>query len=169
MWTMENARKIWSTQCGDEASDERIIGGSAEEEPGEHLSSFTSKIEFTGCLRKSTAEGDYFNSYNQELQTSSSSKTRQVMQLMQVSEGCPTDSKGCDDCFEKASLPNISEEEKRKILHFVIIGGGPTGVEFGAELHVFLIEDMVKLYPAIEEFLKIRIIQQGEHILNMFS
>ncbi|VAH57083.1 unnamed protein product [Triticum turgidum subsp. durum] len=89
------------------------------------------------------------------------------MQLMQVSGGCPKDSEGCDDCFEKASLPNISEEEKRKILHFVIIGGGPTGVEFGAELHVFLIEDMVKLYPAIGEFLKIRIIQQGEHILNM--
>ncbi|XBI64042.1 hypothetical protein VPH35_044309 [Triticum aestivum] len=65
MWTMENARKIWSTQCGDEASDERIIGGSAEEEHGEHLSSFTSKIEFTGSLRKSTTEGECFNSYNQ--------------------------------------------------------------------------------------------------------
>lgn len=71
------------------------------------------------------------------------------------------------DCFEKASLPNISEEEKRKILHFVIIGGGPTGVEFAAEMHDFLVEDLVKLYPAIQDFVKITIIQSGEHILNM--
>jgi NADH:ubiquinone reductase (non-electrogenic) len=71
------------------------------------------------------------------------------------------------DCFEKASLPNISEEEKRKNLHFVVIGGGPTGVEFAAELHDFLVEDLVKLYPAIQEFVKITIIQSGEHILNM--
>ncbi|CAN6193413.1 unnamed protein product [Urochloa humidicola] len=73
------------------------------------------------------------------------------------------------DCFEKASLPNISEEEKRKTLHFVVIGGGPTGVEFAAELHDFLVEDLVKLYPAIQEFVKITIIQSGEHILNMFD
>ncbi|CAM0909514.1 unnamed protein product [Alopecurus aequalis] len=73
------------------------------------------------------------------------------------------------DCFEKASLPNISEEEKRKILHFVIIGGGPTGVEFAAELHDFLVEDLVKLYPAAQDFVKITIIQSGEHILNTFD
>lgn len=73
------------------------------------------------------------------------------------------------DCFEKASIPNISEEDKRKILHFVIIGGGPTGVEFAAELHDFLVEDLVKLYPAIEQFVKITIIQSGEHILNTFD
>ncbi|KAF8658766.1 hypothetical protein HU200_059252 [Digitaria exilis] len=73
------------------------------------------------------------------------------------------------DCFEKASLPNISEEERRKALHFVVIGGGPTGVEFAAELHDFLVEDLVKLYPAIQNFVKITIVQSGEHILNMFD
>lgn len=71
------------------------------------------------------------------------------------------------DCFEKASLPNISEEEKRKILHFVVIGGGPTGVEFAAEMHDFLVEDLVKLYPAIQDLVKITIIQSAEHILTM--
>lgn len=71
------------------------------------------------------------------------------------------------DCFEKASLPTISDEEKKKILHFVVIGGGPTGVEFAAEMHDFLVEDLVKLYPAIQDFVKITIIQSGEHILNM--
>ncbi|KAL0353157.1 UNVERIFIED_CONTAM: External alternative NAD(P)H-ubiquinone oxidoreductase B2, mitochondrial [Sesamum angustifolium] len=32
------------------------------------------------------------------------------------------------DCFERASLPNLSEEEREKILHFVVVGGGPTGL-----------------------------------------
>lgn len=77
--------------------------------------------------------------------------------------------KGVIDCFEKASLPNISEEEKRKILHFVVIGGGPTGVEFAAEMHDFLVEDLVKLYPAIQDLVKITIIQSAEHILTMFD
>lgn len=51
------------------------------------------------------------------------------------------------DCFKKSSLPNISEEEKRKHLHFVVVGGGPTGVDFTAELHDFVKEDISKLYP----------------------
>ncbi|KAL9682568.1 hypothetical protein QQ045_014369 [Rhodiola kirilowii] len=36
------------------------------------------------------------------------------------------------DCFENAILPGLSEEERRTSLHFVIVGGGPTGVEFAA-------------------------------------
>jgi NADH:ubiquinone reductase (non-electrogenic) len=38
------------------------------------------------------------------------------------------------DCFELASLPSLSSAQKQSILHFVIIGGGPTGVELAAEL-----------------------------------
>ncbi|KAF7028116.1 hypothetical protein CFC21_040078 [Triticum aestivum] len=71
--------------------------------------------------------------------------------FLKVVEDAQKIRKSVIDCFEKASLPNLSEEEKRKILHFVIIGGGPTGVEFAVELHDFLVEDLVKLYPAIEE------------------
>ncbi|XP_044981921.1 uncharacterized protein LOC123448937 isoform X2 [Hordeum vulgare subsp. vulgare] len=50
------------------ASHEQTIGGFAEEEHGEHPSSFTTKIEFTGSQKKSTTEGECFNSYNQRLQ-----------------------------------------------------------------------------------------------------
>ncbi|KAF3958778.1 hypothetical protein CMV_016350 [Castanea mollissima] len=48
------------------------------------------------------------------------------------------------DAFEGASLPSISEEEKKRILHFVVVGGGPTGVEFAAELHDYVYDDLVK-------------------------
>lgn len=70
------------------------------------------------------------------------------------------------DCFEKAVLPSLSEEERRANLHFVIVGGGPTGVEFAAELHDFLEEDLFKLYPGVKEFVQITVIQSGDHILN---
>ena len=40
--------------------------------------------------------------------------------------------------FELATQPNLSEEEMKRLLHFVIVGGGPTGVEFGAEFYDFL-------------------------------
>lgn len=70
------------------------------------------------------------------------------------------------DCFEQAALPDLSEEEKRKNLHFVVVGGGPTGVEFAAELHDYIVEDLVKLYPGVKELVKITVIQSGDHILN---
>ncbi|PKU81748.1 NAD(P)H dehydrogenase B3, mitochondrial [Dendrobium catenatum] len=71
------------------------------------------------------------------------------------------------NCFEKASLPNLSEEERKKNLHFVVIGGGPTGVEFAAELHDFVQEDLSKLYPNALELVKISLIEAGEHILTI--
>ncbi|KAG8386911.1 hypothetical protein BUALT_Bualt03G0198100 [Buddleja alternifolia] len=73
------------------------------------------------------------------------------------------------DCFERAGLPSVSEEERKKILHFVVVGGGPTGVEFAAELHDFVIEDLAKLYPTLKEHVKITLLEAGDHILNMFD
>ncbi|KAK8613372.1 hypothetical protein V6N13_101134 [Hibiscus sabdariffa] len=73
------------------------------------------------------------------------------------------------NCFEKAVLPGLSEEERRINLHFVIVGGGPTGVEFAAELHDFVKEDLVNLYPTVKDLVKITVIQSGDHILNMFD
>lgn len=70
------------------------------------------------------------------------------------------------DCFEKAILPSLTEEEQRTNLHFVIVGGGPTGVEFAAELHDYVQEDLIKLYPTVKDMVKITLIQSGDHILN---
>ncbi|KAG6484424.1 external alternative NAD(P)H-ubiquinone oxidoreductase B3, mitochondrial-like [Zingiber officinale] len=73
------------------------------------------------------------------------------------------------NCFERACLPGLSDEEKRNNLHFVIVGGGPTGVEFAAELHDFVTEDLAKLYPTVKDLVKISVIEAGEHILTMFD
>ena len=31
------------------------------------------------------------------------------------------------ECFERAALPETSEEEAKRLLSFIIVGGGPTG------------------------------------------
>lgn len=71
------------------------------------------------------------------------------------------------DCFERASLPNLSDEERKKMLHFVVVGGGPTGVEFAAELHDYVNEDLLKLYPKVKDAVKITLLEATDHILNM--
>lgn len=45
---------------------------------------------------------------------------------------------------EKAALPSTTPEERERLLSFVVCGGGPTGVEFAAELYDWMNEDLVK-------------------------
>lgn len=71
------------------------------------------------------------------------------------------------NCFEMASLPSVCEDEKRRILHFVVVGGGPAGVEFAAELHDFAVEDLAGIYPSVKDLVKITLLEAGDHILNM--
>lgn len=42
--------------------------------------------------------------------------------------------------FELATQHVVELEERRRLLHFVVVGGGPTGVEFSAEFYDFLNE-----------------------------
>ncbi|MFS7900719.1 putative NADH:ubiquinone reductase (non-electrogenic) [Helianthus anomalus] len=76
------------------------------------------------------------------------------------------------DCFEKAILSVLTKEERRISLHFVIVGGGPTGVESATELHVFVHEDIVELYQLVVDLVRVTLIQSiqsGDHILNMYK
>ncbi|CAM6012519.1 unnamed protein product [Sphagnum balticum] len=73
------------------------------------------------------------------------------------------------NCFESASLPHLSTEDRRKLLSFVIVGGGPTGVEFAAELHDLIHDDLLNLYPHLHNDVKITVVQSGDHILNTYD
>ncbi|KAF8758716.1 Pyridine nucleotide-disulfide oxidoreductase [Rhizoctonia solani] len=77
--------------------------------------------------------------------------------------------------FEKAALPTTSPAERDKLLHFAIVGGGATGVEFAAELHDLLHDDLPELYPTqgtrsmVEEHARITIYDVAPRILGMFD
>jgi len=73
------------------------------------------------------------------------------------------------DCFENASIPNLTDDEKRNFLRFFVCGGGPTGVEFAAELHDFIEEDVAKKYPELTDFIEVILIEAGNKLLNSFD
>ncbi|KAI9250930.1 pyridine nucleotide-disulfide oxidoreductase-domain-containing protein [Phascolomyces articulosus] len=71
---------------------------------------------------------------------------------------------------ERAALPTTSPEERKRLLSIVICGGGPTGVEFAAEVYDWMNEDLVKWFPKIlREDISVTIIQSRDHILNTFD
>lgn len=73
------------------------------------------------------------------------------------------------ECFEKAALPQTTQEEREKLLSFVIVGGGPTGVEVAAELHDVMSEDLARLYPELMPSVSIRLIDNADHVLTAYD
>lgn len=73
------------------------------------------------------------------------------------------------DCFETASLPTTSPALAKSLLNFAVVGGGPTGVEFAAELFDLCNEDLKRLYPTLIPFVKISIYDVAPKILPMFD
>ncbi|KAG5647435.1 hypothetical protein DXG03_009365 [Asterophora parasitica] len=73
------------------------------------------------------------------------------------------------ECFEQANQPTVPDVEKRKLLNFCIVGGGPTGVEFAAELHDLLHSDIAKHYPALARLAKINLYDVAPQILGSFD
>ncbi|KAK9768102.1 NADH:ubiquinone oxidoreductase [Basidiobolus ranarum] len=73
------------------------------------------------------------------------------------------------DCIETAAFGQQPEDEKNRLLHMVVVGGGPTGVEYAAELHDFLTDDLAVWYPDIAGRVKITLIEAMPNVLPSFS
>ncbi|RKF65462.1 External alternative NADH-ubiquinone oxidoreductase B1, mitochondrial [Golovinomyces cichoracearum] len=72
--------------------------------------------------------------------------------------------------LEYACLPTTSDDERKRLLSFVICGGGPTGVEFSAELIDLLNEDLIKYFPKLlRNEVSVHLIQSRSHILNTYD
>ncbi|KAI8956498.1 FAD/NAD(P)-binding domain-containing protein [Daldinia sp. FL1419] len=73
------------------------------------------------------------------------------------------------DCVETAAFKDQETEEIDRLLHMVVVGGGPTGVEFAGELRDFFDEDIKKLIPDIAPRFKVTLIEALPNVLPMFS
>ena len=72
--------------------------------------------------------------------------------------------------LELACLPTTSDDERKRLLSFVVSGGGPTGVEFAAELFDLLNEDLIQLFPRLlRNEISVHLIQSRDHILNTYD
>ncbi len=73
------------------------------------------------------------------------------------------------DLLERASLIE-DEEERRKLLSFVVIGGGPTGVEIAGALGEMKRYILKREYPGIKiEDVSIRLIEGTDRLLRTMS
>jgi len=73
------------------------------------------------------------------------------------------------DCIESANFAGQTQEEIDRLLSFVVVGGGPTGVEYAGELHDFLKDDLVNWYPELADRIKVTLIEAMPKVLPMFS
>ncbi|KAK4459243.1 putative mitochondrial external NADH-ubiquinone oxidoreductase 2 precursor [Cladorrhinum samala] len=72
--------------------------------------------------------------------------------------------------LELACLPTTTDEDRKRLLSFVISGGGPTGVEFAAELYDLLNEDLIDMFPRLlRNEVSVHLIQSRGHILNTYD
>jgi NADH dehydrogenase FAD-containing subunit len=71
--------------------------------------------------------------------------------------------------LERAALPGLDEAERRRLLHFVAVGAGPTGVRFAAELHDLLVADLPCSYPDLVGLVRITLLEAGPSMLSGYD
>lgn len=73
------------------------------------------------------------------------------------------------ELFELARLPIMPEETKKYLLHFAIVGGGPTGMEFAACLSDLIRGDIAKIHPDLMQYIRISLYDVAPKVLPMFD
>lgn len=63
------------------------------------------------------------------------------------------------DCVETATFKDQPPEEVERLLHMVVVGGGPTGVEFAGELRDFFEQDLKKWVPEISDKFRVTLVE----------
>lgn len=70
--------------------------------------------------------------------------------------------------FEAAVFAE-DEERIRALLRFVVVGAGPTGVEFAGTLSDFLFNEVRVVYPKLIDLAEVVLVQSGTTILPVFD
>lgn len=73
------------------------------------------------------------------------------------------------DCLESAAFYGQEDTEVDRLLHMVVVGGGPTGVELSGEIHDFLEDDLKSWYPELASRIRITLVEALPSLLPSFS
>ncbi len=72
-------------------------------------------------------------------------------------------------CFERAVYTE-DEEYRKKLLSFVIVGGGPTGIEFSGALSELIKDPLKKDYPYLPlDEITISLVEASDRLLSVFT
>jgi len=72
------------------------------------------------------------------------------------------------DAFESAALESDAAKMK-SMLEFVVVGAGPTGVEFAAELDDLIRGDLINLYPQQAEVAEVVLVSSTDDLLSSYD
>lgn len=74
-------------------------------------------------------------------------------------------------CFERSNVPDsaITEADRYNMLSFVVVGAGPTGVEFTSELRDWVEVEGKKYYPGLLQYVRITLVEAGNCVLPVFD
>lgn len=68
----------------------------------------------------------------------------------------------------RCEIPGTDLEERKRLLHCVVVGGGPTGVEFSGELSDFIQRDVQRKFSHVKDLIAVTLIEASE-ILSSFD
>ncbi|KAF7313817.1 Mitochondrial external NADH dehydrogenase [Mycena chlorophos] len=147
-----------------------FIGKSAVSERSSQLISRLDNSDIQGSVSSTTIPYDYLvYAVGAETQTFGIPGVKEHACFMKELNDAEKFQRRFLDCLESAAFPGQSEEEIDRLLHMVVVGGGPTGVELSGELHDFLEEDLKSWYPELAGRIRITLVEALPSVLPMFS
>ncbi|KAH9855457.1 FAD/NAD-P-binding domain-containing protein [Lenzites betulinus] len=148
-----------------------VIEASATDvDPVTKTVSFADTSEIQGLVSTKTIPYDYLvYAVGAEVQTFNIPGVKENACFMKELEDAEKMQRRFLDCLESAAFPGQSPEEVKRLLHMVVVGGGPTGIELSGELHDFLEQDLRSWYPELAEHVRISLVEALPSVLPMFS
>lgn len=73
------------------------------------------------------------------------------------------------DLIEAANLLPEQDTERKRLLHVLVCGGGPTGVETAGEIQDYIDQDLKKWMPQIAKDMKVTLVESQPVVLHTFS
>ena len=70
--------------------------------------------------------------------------------------------------WNKANIPGRSLQERDRLLHTIVVGGGPTGVEFAGELSDFINKELHGIDPGRAQDMRVTLIE-ADQLLGSFD
>ncbi|KAI0367298.1 FAD/NAD-P-binding domain-containing protein [Pilatotrama ljubarskyi] len=149
----------------------QVIEASATDvDPVTKTVTFADTSEIQGLVSTTTIPYDYLVfAVGAEVQTFNIPGVREHACFMKELEDAEKMQRRFLDCLESAAFPGQTTDEIKRLLHMVVVGGGPTGVELSGEIHDFLEQDLRSWYPELAEHVRISLVEALPSVLPMFS
>jgi NADH:ubiquinone reductase (non-electrogenic) len=148
-----------------------VIEAEAKEvDPVNKTVTFSDNSEIQGDVSSTTLKYDYLvYAVGAEVQTFGIKGVQEHACFMKELHDAERMQRQFMDCVESAAFPGQGADEVDRLLHMVVVGGGPTGIELSGELHDFLEDDLKSWYPELAGKIRITLVEALPSVLPMFS